>query len=124
MAIDTDKLSSIVRAFVTETPHVEGAALVTHEGLPIASTLPSDLKETRAAAMAAAVMTIGDRISGEIQRCQLNHITLLGTEGYSILTRCGSEALFLVLASPAVKQGVLMIEIHRIVQTLAQTLMR
>jgi len=119
MAIDTERLNTIVQAFVTETPHVQGAALVTHEGLPIASTLPQGLEESRAAAMAAAVMTIGDRIGEDLQRGTMQHIMLLGSHGYSLLTTCGSEALFLVLASSEVKQGILMIEIQRVVEEAA-----
>ncbi len=122
MAIDTIQLDEIIRSFVTDTSHVQGAAIVTHEGLPIASTLPDGLEETRAAAMAAAVITIGDRVGDELQRGTMQHITLLGSRGYSILTFCGSEALFLVLASPDVKQGVLMLEIQRIVEAATQIL--
>ncbi|NEO51024.1 MAG: diacylglyceryl transferase, partial [Moorea sp. SIO4A3] len=33
--------------------------------------------------------------------------------GFSVLTSCGEEAVFLVLASKAAKQGVLMLEIKR-----------
>ncbi len=92
---------------------------MTPEGLPIASVLPQGpqgLEESRAAAMAAAVMTIGDRIGAELKRGTMQHIMLAGTQGYSILTTCGTEALFLVLASREVKQGVLMIEIQRVVE--------
>lgn len=119
MAIDTAKLNDLIQAFVTNTSHVQGAALVTHEGLPIASTLPTGLEESRAAAMAAAVVTIGDRIGAELQRGTTEHIMLLGTQGYSILTTCGHEALFLVLASCEVKQGILMLEIQRITEAAA-----
>ncbi len=122
MAIDTEKLGRIVCAFVTDTSHVQGAVLLTHEGLPIASMLPSGWDEPRSAAMAAAVMTIGDRIGTQLQRGDLQHIMLSGSQGYSILTLCGSEALFLVLASPAVKQGILMLEIRRIVTEMASVL--
>lgn len=115
MAIDTAALSQKISVFVTSTSHVQGAALVTPEGLPIAATLPVGLEETRAAAMAAAMMTIGDRIGTELQRGPMQHILLEGTEGYSILTLCGPEALLLILASREVKQGILMLEIRRLV---------
>jgi uncharacterized protein len=122
MAIDTNGLNEIVSYFVSDTPHVQGAVLVTHDGLPLASTLPAGLEESRAAAMAAAVMTIGDRIGDELQRGTMEHIMFSGTQGYSILTLCGSEALFLVLASPDVKQGILLLEIRRMVAAMAHLL--
>ncbi|PZO10326.1 MAG: diacylglyceryl transferase [Leptolyngbya foveolarum] len=120
MPIDTARLTEIVQTFVTETSHVQGAALVTPEGLPLAGRLPDGLEESRVAAMAAAVVSIGDRIGEELQRGSIQHILLEGTKGYSILVLCGKEALFLVLASAEVKQGILMIEIRRVVEEMAQ----
>ena len=120
MPIDTARLTEIVQTFVTETSYVQGAALVTPEGLPLAGKLPDGLEEPRAAAMAAAVVSIGDRIGEELQRGPVQYILLEGTQGYSILTLCGKEALFLVLASVEVKQGVLMLEIRRVVEEMAQ----
>ncbi len=122
MAINTTELNEIVSHFVSDTLHVQGAVLVTHDGLPLASTLPADLEESRAAAMAAAVMTIGTSIGDELQRGSMEHIMFSGTQGYSILTLCGSEALFLVLASSEVKQGILLLEIRRVVVAMAHLL--
>lgn len=122
MAIDTHQLNDVVQAFVTGTLHVQGAALVTAEGLPLVSTLPPGLEESRAAAMAAAVVGIGDRIGEELQRGATRHILLEGAHGYSILTLCTADTLFLVLASSEVKQGILMLEIQRMIAQLAQLL--
>ncbi len=66
------------------------------------------------------VVSIGDRIGEELQRGTVQYILLEGTQGYSILTLCGKEALFLVLASVEVKQGILMLEIRRVVEEMAQ----
>ncbi|MGD1866427.1 MAG: roadblock/LC7 domain-containing protein [Phormidesmis sp.] len=122
MAIDTHQLNDLIQSFVTDTLHVQGAALVTAEGLPIVSTLPPGLEESRAAAMAAAVVGIGDRIGEELQRGATQHILLEGAQGYSILTFCTTETLFLVLASSEVKQGVLTLEIQRMIARIAQLL--
>ncbi|NJM98060.1 MAG: diacylglyceryl transferase [Phormidesmis sp. RL_2_1] len=120
MAIDTAALNQKLQAFVTETSHVQGAALVTPTGLPIAESLPKGFEESRAAAMAAAAMTIGDRIGEELQRGPIQHILLTGSQGHSIVTLCGEETLFLVLAGLDVKQGILMLEIRRVVEEMAQ----
>ena len=122
MAIDTHQLNDLIQSFVTDTLHVQGAALVTAEGLPIVSTLPPGLEESRAAAMAAAVLGIGDRIGEELQRGATQHILLEGAQGYSILTFCTTETLFLVLASSEVKHGVLTLEIQRMIARIAQLL--
>jgi uncharacterized protein len=122
MAIDIAQLNEVIRTFVTDTSHVQGAVLATPEGLPIASTLPEKIEETRAAAMAAAVITLSDRIGAELQRGAMQHIQLKGAQGFSILTLCEGEALFLVLASLEAKQGILLMEIERIVEAIAALL--
>ena len=122
MAIDTQQLNERISAFVANTPNVEGAVLASQDGLPLASALPPALEESRAAAMAAAVLAIGDRIGTELQRGHTQHITFQGANGYSILTLCGSDSLFLVLANADVKQGILLLEIRRIVENLADIL--
>jgi hypothetical protein len=63
--------------------------------------------------MSAAMLSLGDRIGRELVRGAIDRIYVEGEEGFSILTSCGEDAVFLVLASKAAKQGVLMLEIKR-----------
>ncbi|WP_281063315.1 roadblock/LC7 domain-containing protein [Leptolyngbya sp. Cla-17] len=55
MAINIEKLSSVLQNFVSSTSDVEGAAIVTPDGLPLATSLPKAIDEERAAAMSAAM---------------------------------------------------------------------
>ncbi len=113
MAINSDKLGYILKNFVAGTSDVEGVAVVTPDGLPLASSLPGGMDEERVSAMSAAMLSLGDRIGRELARGYIDRIYVEGDEGFSILTSCGEEAVFLVLASKAAKQGVLMLEIKR-----------
>jgi len=113
MAINTQKLTSVLHNFVSSTSDVQGAAVVTPDGLSLASSLPSGMDEERVSAMSAAMLSLGERIGGELNRGGIDRIYVEGDEGYGVLTSCGEDAVFLVLASKAVKQGVLMLEIKR-----------
>ncbi len=113
MAINTEKLNSLLQNFVSATNDVQGAALVTPDGLPLATSLPSSIDEERTAAMSAAMLSLGERISTEFARGDVDRIFVEGNKGYGILTSCGEDAVFLVLASQAAKQGLLMLEIKR-----------
>ncbi len=117
MAINTEKLGYIMEAFVSETSDVTGAAVVTPDGLPLASNLPTLMDEDRVSAMSAAMLSLADRIGAELSRGNIDRIYVEGDEGFCILTSCGQDAVFLVLAAKTAKQGVLMLEIKR---TLAQ----
>jgi uncharacterized protein len=113
MAIDFAKLNSILQHFVSSTPDIQGAAVVTPDGLPLASSLASSLDEERVAAMSAAMLSLGERIGAELSRGTIDRISVEGTDGYGILTSCGEDAVFLVLANKSAKQGVLMLEIKQ-----------
>ena len=118
MAINSEKLGYILKNFVSTTADVQGAAMVTPDGLPLASSLPGGMDEERVSAMSAAMLSLGDRIGKELSRGNIDRIYVEGEEGFSILTSCGQDAVFLVLAGRAAKQGVLMLEIKRTIEAL------
>lgn len=122
MTINTVKIESILQNFVTGTSEVQGAALVSPDGLPLASSLPSEMDEERVSAMSAAMLSLGERIGSELSRGFLDRIFVEGDHGYGILTNCGEFAVLLVLASKAAKQGVLMLEIKRVIPELKAAL--
>ena len=123
MAINIQKLGQLVQNFVATTSDVQGAAVVTPDGLPLASSLPSSMDEERVSAMSAAMLSLGERIGKELLGGETDRIYVEGDEGYSILTSCGEEAMFLVLASKAAKQGLLMLEIKRTLADLKPALL-
>lgn len=114
MAINTVKLGSILQNFVTATSDVQGAALVSPDGLTLSSSLPGGMDEERVSAMAAAMISLGERIGSELTRGNIERIYVEGEKGFGILSGCGNEAVLLVLASEAAKQGMLMLEIKRV----------
>ncbi|MBD2019479.1 roadblock/LC7 domain-containing protein [Leptolyngbya sp. FACHB-36] len=118
MAINTEKLSYILQSFVSTTADIQGAAVVTPDGLPLSVNLPGAMDEERVSAMSAAMLSLGERIGVELARGGIDRIFVEGTEGFSVLTNCGQDAVFLVLANKAAKQGVLMLEIKRAVSEL------
>lgn len=122
MGINVAKLESILQNLVTSTSDVQGAALVSPDGLPLASTLPSGMDEERVSAMSAAMLSLGERIGNELARGAIDRLYVEGDKGYGILTSCGEEAVLLVLASKAAKQGLLMLEIKRVTSELKAAL--
>ncbi|MBD0344681.1 MAG: roadblock/LC7 domain-containing protein [Coleofasciculus sp. Co-bin14] len=123
MAINAEKLGHILQNFVATTIDVQGAAMVTPDGLPLATSLPGAMDDERVSAMSAAMLSLGDRIGRELARGEIDRIYVEGDEGFSILTSCGEDAVLLVLAGKTAKQGVLMLEIKRILSALKVALM-
>ena len=123
MAINVQKLTGVLQHFVSSSSDVQGAAVVTPDGLSLASVLPGGMDEERVSAMSAAMLSLGERIGQELARGSIDRIFVDGNDGYGVLTSCGADAVFLVLASKTAKQGVLMLEIKQTLNDLKPTLM-
>jgi len=122
MPITINKFETLLQGFVSSTSEVQGAALVSPDGLPLATSLPRGMDEERTSAMSAAMLSLGERICRELARGTIDRIQVQGEKGYGILIGCGEEAVFLVLASENAKQGLLMLDIKRFVAELKQLL--
>jgi len=116
------QIAEIVQKFVSNTSEIQGAALVSPDGLSLTAILPGSMDEERTAAMSAAMLSLGERISQELVRGDVERIVVEGEKGYSVMVSCGEDAVLLVLASKQAKQGLLFLEIKRIVKSLAPLL--
>jgi hypothetical protein len=113
--IQATVIGDILKKFVTGTPDIQGAILVSPDGLPLSAALPADIGEERTAAMSASMLSLGERIGQELVRGLTERISIEGEKGYSVLVGCGPDAVLMVLASRAAKQGLLYLEIKRLV---------
>jgi hypothetical protein len=100
------------------TPDVEASALVSVDGLIIASALPPDVEEDRVSAMSAAMLSLGERIAGELGRGALDQVYVRGAHGYVILSAVGEEAVLTVLARQEAKLGLVFLDMRRAAEDL------
>lgn len=117
--VQTLSLNDVLQQFVSGTPNIQGAALVTSDGLPLSSILPASMDEERTAAMSAAMLSLGERIGKELSRGVIERIFVEGEKGYSVMVGCGEEIVLLVLADRQAKQGLLFLEIKRVASKLS-----
>lgn len=113
--IQVSILQDLLQKFVNSTPDIQGAALVSPDGLPLSSVLAASMDEERTAAMSAAMLSLGERIGQELSTGMVERIFVEGEKGYSILSNCGEDAVLLVLADKATKKGLVFLEIKRLI---------
>jgi len=101
---------------------VEAAAIVSVDGLSMASSMPQGIEEDRVSAMSAAMISLGERISSELGRGELEQVYVKGENGYVILTAVGEEAVLTVMARKEAKLGLIFLDITRTVETLEKLL--
>lgn len=120
MVSRAEQMQQILKSLVSGTPDVEGAAMVTLDGLPLASALPSGADEDRVSAMAAGVLALGERTAKELRRGGLEQVYVKGSDGYVILMQAGHEAVLQAIVGPAAKLGMVLLDMKRAAQELAR----
>jgi predicted regulator of Ras-like GTPase activity (Roadblock/LC7/MglB family) len=122
MAINAAKLQASLQQFVANASNVQGAAIVSPDGLALATSLPGGMDEERVAAMSAAMLSLGERIGRELSRGKIDRILVEGDHGYGILTSCTDDAVLLVLADQGAKLGIINLEIKNVMPELQRQL--
>lgn len=116
----TEQLVERLRDLQASSGDVEAAAIVSVDGLSMASSLPGHIEEDRVSAMSAAMLSLGERISSELGRGGLEQVMVKGENGYVILTAVGEEAVLTVLARKEAKLGLIFLDVTRAVEALSQ----
>ena len=109
----TERLVRRLQELQMNTPDVEAMAVVSVDGLTMASSLPPGVEEDRVSAMSAAMLSLGERIAGELGRGLLDEVYVKGENGYVVLRAVGEEAVLTVLARRQAKLGLLFLDMRR-----------
>ncbi|GAB5494661.1 MAG: roadblock/LC7 domain-containing protein [Phototrophicaceae bacterium] len=114
----TEQLMEKLRDLQASSGDVEAAAIVSVDGLSMASALPPGIEEDRVSAMSAAMLSLGERIASELSRGSLDQVNVKGENGYVILTAIGEEAVLTVIARKNAKLGLILLDVTRAVDAL------
>jgi hypothetical protein len=94
-------------------PDILASAIVTVDGLTLASALPAEVEEERVSAMSAAMLGLGQRIAAELQRGGLDEVYIRGEEGFVLLTAIGEDAVLTALSRNDSRLGLILLEMRR-----------
>jgi len=107
-----------LRSMQAASPDIEASAVVSVDGLIMASALPAEVEEDRVSAMSAAMLSLGERIATELGRGSLEQVYIKGSKGFIILTAVGDEAVLTALARQDAKLGLIFLEMRRAAEDL------
>ncbi len=117
----TEKLTDLLKE-LEATSDIEASAVVSVDGLMIASALPQDVEEDRVAAMSAAMLSLGERTAGELARGGLSEVYVKGENGYIVLMASGENAVLTALARKDAKLGLVFLDMKRAAEEVAKLL--
>jgi predicted regulator of Ras-like GTPase activity (Roadblock/LC7/MglB family) len=118
----SDQLDQVLINFERNVPHVEATAIVSTDGLVIASRLPDKVEEDRVGAMGAAILSISTRSGEELNRGEMRRVLIEGTDGYLLIRSIGEFAILVALVDKKVRLGMLFYECKKCIAQLNEIL--
>ncbi len=115
-----DTLKSVLAELNGASADVEASAVISTDGLMMASMLPQGLDEDRIGAMSAAMLSLGDRTAQELARGTLEQVLIKGANGYVLMTGAGKESVLTVMAKPSAKLGLVFLDVKRAAESIAK----
>jgi predicted regulator of Ras-like GTPase activity (Roadblock/LC7/MglB family)/ferredoxin len=118
----TDKLNKILRTLQNGSPDLEATALISEDGLMIASALPQGLDETRVAGMSATLLSLGTRAAAELGRGNIQEVIVRGNQGYTVMVGAGRGVLLLAITNESAKLGLVFFDMHETIKDINRVL--
>ncbi|NTU75167.1 MAG: hypothetical protein HGA86_03505 [Anaerolineaceae bacterium] len=117
-----DQMVDRLRSLQAAAPDIDASAVVSVDGLIMASALQQGVEEDRVSAMSAAMLSLGEQIGKEMGRGALEQIHIKGENGYIVLMSVGEEAVLTSLICPQAKLGVLFLDMRHAADDLEKIL--
>lgn len=114
-----DRLAAALDDLLAVSQEIEAAAVVSSDGLPMASALPPHVEEDRLAAMSAALLVLGERAAQEMGKGDLSQVFVEGSTGHVVLMAAGEYAVLVAVTSHDAKVGLVLFEMKRSAERVA-----
>jgi predicted regulator of Ras-like GTPase activity (Roadblock/LC7/MglB family) len=118
------RLDRAIGDLLVQAPEIEAAAVVSFDGLSMASALPATMDEDRVAAMSAALLSLGERAAEGLGRGALSQVYIEGENGTVFLVSADDEAVLVAVAARGAKVGMMLYEVRRAAAEVAEALRR
>ena len=116
------QLDRVLSNFERNVPQIEATAVVSTDGLVIASRLPDEVEEDRIGAMGAAILSISSRSGEELDRGEMVRVLIEGENGYILIRSIGEFAILVALVGKDVRLGMLFYECKNCIKQLCEIL--
>jgi len=117
-----EQINEILKFMQSGTPDVEGCAVVSEDGLMIASAFPQSIDEARVAGMTSTLLSLGSRTAQELERGELKQVFVKGAKGFVIAQNASEGVVLVVLTSSEAKLGLIFLDMLRAVEQIAKVI--
>ena len=117
---DIDKqIRPVLRELNGKSNEMEASAVISRDGLSVASVLGAGVDPDRLGAMCAALLGLADTTAKELERGVLSQVLLQGEKGVLLLVHIGSTHVLALAAKPKINLGMVLVEAKKTAQKLA-----
>ena len=107
-----DRLMGILKG-LSSVGDIDGSAIVTRDGLLIASDLPRDLDAETFAAMSATMIGAAETAVGELKKGTISRVIAEGKETKLITEGAGPSAVLVSMVNPEANLGLVLVEMGK-----------
>jgi predicted regulator of Ras-like GTPase activity (Roadblock/LC7/MglB family) len=122
MSTKSEKINEVLRGLRLSSPEIIGSSVVSSDGFIIASVIPNEIDEDVVGGMAASLLGVGERISADLMRSQMEQTYVRSPKGYVIVNAVGTDSALVLLVTREAKLGLIFLEIKRTAAELAKHL--
>ncbi len=115
-----DKLRAILFKLSQSSPEIHASAVVSMDGLMLASALPAGTKDDDVAAISATLLGLGERTVEEFRQGTLEQVYVKGSKGYTIITNTGQDTVIVVVTDENAKLGLIFYQIKIVAKEVSQ----
>jgi len=117
-----EQLAGALDDFLSVSFDVQAAAVVSSDGLAMASALPPHVEEDRLAAMSAALLSLGERAAQGLDKGDLAQVYVEGSDGNVVLMAAGQHAVLVAMTAKHAKAGLVLFEMRSSAKRVAEVL--
>ena len=115
-------IMQILRDAVQSVDGIKGVAIVSTDGLPMASAVEAKIGEAELAALASSMLAIGSTAIQNLRKGELDSLYVKCERGYILLRYSGPLAVVLFITEENARLGPLLLELKRTAEKLEELL--
>ncbi|MCI4019253.1 roadblock/LC7 domain-containing protein, partial [Klebsiella pneumoniae] len=115
-------LISILEDLNNTSTDIIASAVISTDGLPMATMLPSHLNSDRVGAISATLLALGSRSVQELACGELEQVMIKGKSGYILLSQAGKDAVLVLVAKETGRLGLILLDAKRAARHIAEAI--
>lgn len=111
--LDITQFNNILDELHANSTEIEASAIITDDGMMMASHLPVAVNEERISAMSAALLSVSERMIETLLGNKSERVIVQSKAGYVIVSATAKNLLLTVMACPSAKLGMVFHDINK-----------